>query len=269
MTSVTALRLLARLESSMNETLLKTQEWRRIGPFRAYFDSLSELIWLNYATPVATLDNQRNIRIAITDLRAEFSRRHRRLRFEFIEPLWPELAAILQRQGLVLQARQSLMICTLAGLIPRQSRELRIHELGADSDDAALAAFLRVSAEAFADGGIPPPGSLQSVQRLRVELQCGARRAVMGFVGDEPAGVAALCPMGSVAELVGVATLPRFRRGGVATILSTRLAAEFLRGGGEAVWLSANDATAQTAYRAIGFSDAGVYANYIDPPTTV
>lgn len=255
---------LRKLESAANDTLLRTREWCDIGPFRAYFDALSDLIWLNYAAPIATLSSERGIRRAMGELRDEFAQRRRRLRFEFIEPLWPELPAILVQQGLVLQAQQLLMICTLDDLQLRDAGEIRIREIRATHDDATLAMFERVAAEGFVDAGAMAPSSSASRTRLRVELQSGARRAVIGYIGDEPAGVAALSPMGAVAELVGVATRPRFRRRGVASLLSTYLAAEFFRHGGDVVWLLAGDAVAQATYRTSGFADAGVYANYIE-----
>jgi ribosomal protein S18 acetylase RimI-like enzyme len=87
----------------------------------------------------------------------------------------------------------------------------------------------------------------------------------MGWFGDRPAGVAALSPTESVGELVGVATLPEFRRRGVASALSSKLVADHFHNGGDIAWLSAEDAAAQAMYRTIGFIDAGIYANYIAP----
>jgi ribosomal protein S18 acetylase RimI-like enzyme len=255
---------LKQIESGARVSLLKTLEFAEFGPFCAYFDPLSDLIWLNYAAPVWAIDDSRQVRSAVRDLRAEFGRRVRRLRFEFIQAIWPSLPEMLLREGLILQAEQPLMICTPQTFRLHELPELRIHRLSAGDDDALLATFDRVTQSGFADLGVPN-SSDESRRRLRIDLQSDARRGVMGWIGDEPAGVAALSPMGSTAELVGVSTLAKFRRRGVARALSSHLIAEHFAQGREVAWLSANDAIAQGAYRCIGFHDAGVYANYVDP----
>ena len=141
---------------------------------------------------------------------------------------------------------------------------MRITILAADDSDASLDAFIRVSAEVFGRGSLPHELAEQRA-RLRIELQAGARRAVMGCIGDRPAGVAALTPAESVGELVGVATLPEFRRRGIASTLCGKLVSDHFQAGGDIAWLSAEDAAAQAMYRTIGFNDAGIYANYILP----
>jgi ribosomal protein S18 acetylase RimI-like enzyme len=255
---------LKQIESGARVSLLKTREFAEFGPFCAYFDPLSDLIWLNYAAPVWGIENARQVRAAVKDLRAEFARRQRRLRFEFIQSLWPALPEMLLREGLTLQAEQPLMICTPRTFQPSTCAELRIHELSAKDPDSLLGTFDQVAQEGFGHPAISNSPE-ESRRRLRTELQSDARRGVIGWIGDEPAGIAALSPMGSTAELVGVATLTPFRRRGVARALCSHLIAAHFARGKDVAWLSANDHVAQGAYRGIGFGDAGVYANYIDP----
>jgi predicted GNAT family acetyltransferase len=258
--------LLRQIESAARVSLLKTREFVDFGPFCAYFDSLSDLIWLNYAAPVGSIENEREVRSAMRDLRSEFARRGRRLRFEYIQPLWPGLGEILVRHGLAVQAEQPLMICSPQTFIPRPPDELRIAELTSTDDDKAMEVFERVAFEGFADQH-PPIPSEQSHQRLREGLRSGMRRAVIGWIEHEAAGVASISPMGSTAELVGVTTLPRFRRRKIASTLSSYLVAGHFKKGGEVAWLSANDAIARAAYQTIGFQDAGIYSNYMAPET--
>ena len=90
------LDLLRKLESAANRAMNRTRRWIDVGAFRAYFDETSDLIWLNYATPYQTLGNEAETRSDIAALRKEFAARRRKLRFEFIEPLWPGVAAMLR-----------------------------------------------------------------------------------------------------------------------------------------------------------------------------
>src|SRR5207248_652003 len=103
--------------------------------------------------------------------------------------------------------------------------DLRIHRLSPTDDDALLATFDQTTQSGFAELGVLK-SSDETRRRLRIDLQSDVRRGVIGWIGDEPAGVAALSPMGSTAELVGVTTVPAFRRRGVARALSSHLLAE-------------------------------------------
>jgi ribosomal protein S18 acetylase RimI-like enzyme len=256
------LDLLHRLELAANRAMSRTRKWVDVGAFRAYFDETSDLIWLNYAAPIQTLGSEAQTSGDVAALKKEFKRRRRTLRFEFIEPLWPGLGAMLRAAGLRLEAAQPLMICSPATARRRNTDQLRIQSLNANDPDASLDMFVQVSALAF--GRDCPLHKLAELRvRLRIELQAGARRALMGWIGNEPTGVAALSPTESVGELVGVATLPNFRRRGVASALSSHLVFDHFHRGGDVVWLSAEDAAAQEMYRTIGFADAGIYANYI------
>ena len=255
---------LRQIESAAHIALRRTFESVEIGPFCAYFDPLSDLIWLNYAAPMKPMKDGAAFRVAMGSLRAEFAQRRRRLRFEFIQSLWPELPAMLVREGLVLQAEQPLMICSTDAFRRRDANDLQIHELRAEDDEPTLTIFQCTAAAGF-DAEVESTG--ESRRRLRIELQSDARRGVIGFSDGEPVGVAALSPMGQTAELVGVTTLPRFRRRGVASALSSHLLASHFAGGKSAAWLSAGDEIARAVYRGLGFVDAGVYANYIAPET--
>src|SRR2546429_8081160 len=132
---------LKQIDSGARLSLLKTREFAEIGPFCAYFDPLSDLIWLNYAAPVWPIENPRQVRAAVKELRAEFARRERRLRFEFIQALWPTLPDLLLREGLIVQAEQPLMICTPHTFLPHELSGLRIRRLNPTDDDALLATF--------------------------------------------------------------------------------------------------------------------------------
>jgi ribosomal protein S18 acetylase RimI-like enzyme len=256
------LDLLRRLELAGNRAMSRTRTWVDVGAFRAYFDETSDLIWLNYAAPIQTLGNETETRRDITALKKEFKRRRRKLRFEFIEPLWPGLGAMLRAAGLRLEAAQPLMICSLATARRKKPDALRIQTLHSDDLDGVLDTFIHVSALGFGSDW-PPRDLAEQRARLRIELHADARRAVMGWIGNQPAGVAALSPTESVGELVGVATLPNFRRRGTASALSGHLVFDHFHRGGEVVWLSAEDAVAQAMYGTIGFADAGIYANYV------
>jgi ribosomal protein S18 acetylase RimI-like enzyme len=254
--------LLRRLELASNRAMSRTRKWVDVGAFRAYFDETSDLIWLNYAAPIQILGSETQTKRDVAALKKEFKRRQRKLRFEFIESLWPGLGTMLRTSGLRLEAAQPLMICSPATARRKKPADIRIQPLNENDQDGVLDTFVQLSASAFGRD-CPPHELAEQRTRLRIELHAGARRAVMGWIENHPAGVAALSPTESAGELVGVATLPKFRRRGVASSLSSHLTLDHFHRGGQVVWLSAEDAAAQAMYRTIGFTDAGIYANYI------
>jgi ribosomal protein S18 acetylase RimI-like enzyme len=67
---------------------------------------------------------------------------------------------------------------------------------------------------------------------------------------------------GGVAELAGVATLPAFRRRGLAADISAKMLERHFTAGGKLAWLSAAEA-GLGCYRSIGFKEIGSQVNYI------
>jgi len=74
-----------------------------VGPFRALIDGDNDTVWLNYAVPVGSLDDEVIVAEALEELRRVFVAYQRQRRFEFNALLWPGLVTILERLGLTLQ----------------------------------------------------------------------------------------------------------------------------------------------------------------------
>jgi predicted GNAT family acetyltransferase len=92
-------------------------------------------------------------------------------------------------------------------------------------------------------------------------LRDGSTLAAIGTCDGIAAGVAAVQMGGGSAELVGVATLPAFRRRGVATAVCATLLEAYFAGENSLCWLSAA-AYAAPVYRRLGFVPIGNQLNY-------
>jgi ribosomal protein S18 acetylase RimI-like enzyme len=86
-------------------------------------------------------------------------------------------------------------------------------------------------------------------ERLRAHLTVMA----VAMVDGRPVGVGSHQPVGEVSEVVGVATLPAFRRRGIAAALTSELVRDALKGGAEIVFLSAGSASIARVYERAGF----------------
>jgi ribosomal protein S18 acetylase RimI-like enzyme len=222
---------------------------------------VNALVWLNYAMPDGPLDDVKRVGDAVGRLREDFQSRDRVLRFEFIGEMWPTLPSALEDAGLVVQAVQPLMACGPRDFRPFLSSVVQVAMLGAVDRDL-LAIVLDVQARGFGDG--PSSPTSEAVDRVARDI-VGERRCVaLGTIEGEPAGAGALTVNGDTAEVVGVATLPEFRRRGVAASVCSQLVDEYFKRGGEVAWLSAADEDVQKVYEKIGFRVVGSLLNYID-----
>ena len=265
------LTLLRSIETSANAAAAFGRIVTNTGPLRGFVDLASPLIWLNYAIPVRETATPEETLDAVGELRQTFREHGRTLRFEFIDLLWPDLPLLLERAGLIFQASQPMMTCDVHTFRPYAAPDVTatVHTMLSASSD--LAAYLQIGREGFGD---EPTASLEAIDReitaLREGIGSGSMRCATAIVDGQAVGVgcivsAAGVQTGNIGELAGVATLPAYRRRGVARTLSSVLTAEYLREGGRIVWLSAGDAAAEAAYARIGFTTIARRLNYIDP----
>jgi ribosomal protein S18 acetylase RimI-like enzyme len=232
-----------------------------VGPFRACFDPSTDLIWLNYAVPVWALGSTADTQAQLSQLRTLFHEHARRMRFEFIDGIWPRLTEELERFGLTLQMRVPLMWATPESFVPCLREGISVRLVQAH-ETSMLAKFHAVQQRSF--GGGEAAATDAEIAQLQHQIANGFWRCAVAEIEGELAGVGTLVLTNTVAELAGVGTLPEFRRRGVAAALSSYLVARQFEWGGELVWLSAADALAQTVYEKIGFRVLGEQLHYIE-----
>lgn len=182
--------------------------------------------------------------------------------FEWVAETSPSLRAAVEAAGLHVHAHP-LMVLDRAAVRAPAHPDVRL--LGAD--DPLLTAAVTVPALAFADPGtavgqagpaeltaaMAGPEAAERAARVSGMLTSG-RTAIAAAVRD---GVV-LCsgqynPVGDVAEVVGVGTLPSARRQGLALGVTAALVAEALERGARTVFLSAGDEDVARVYERIGF----------------
>ena len=257
--------ILERIETDTARTLRAEREAVEIPPFLAAFHRTDDMIWLNYAIPIAPTADPAAVQSALPRLREEFHRRKRVLRFEYLAARHATLAGHLEAAGLARQLAAPLMVCSAAdvcAIAPPPGFDLCRLEAGAPEAD--LADFRRAGKQGFGDtaAAVQP----FEIEELRDALRLGRWRCLLARHQGAAVGVGTFCTGNS--ELAGVATLPQFRRHGVAAAVSSGLLVEHFAAGGNWAWLSAADEVARALYRKVGFQDGGVQLNYMDgrPP---
>ncbi len=236
----------------------RNREVLDIGAFHLMITPGSDSLWANFAVPTHGAFTSKDVELMV----AEFGARDRVPRLEILRDLWPALPPLLEQCGFKCDMTLPMMICPADSF--RQPPTIhRAELLSADGD---LAPALVVEQIAFGNPGSP-------VDEARIERRRKSMRSGNLFVGlarneGIPASSALLMVEGQVAELAGVGTLPEFRGKRLAGDASAIAMARFFESGGSLVWLSAADDSAFSAYRRIGFTQAGHQVNYSLPRQT-
>ncbi len=264
MSEATSLIALARkLEQSISLAPAPTApgvESVRSGAFRAWFNAHTDNPQLNYAMPVTPIEPAL-LSAAVERLRVLFASRARKVRIEFVEELWPGLAETLQQAGLHLQACEPLMACASSEFVPAEAGDVNVRRLSAADSDADLATYLHIADERPADGSRPV--GREAIEVLRETLRIGEETSVIGTIDGRPAAVGRwIAQADGLGEIVGIVTLPEFRRRGAAASIVSALLRGVFASGRDTAWLNADNEQARSVYAKLGFRSIGSLLNY-------
>lgn len=250
--------LLRQIELCTTRSIAAGRDVTAVGGFLAALHPTTDLIWLNFAVP--SPDQAEDLRPEDVDgLRRLFHEKGRRLRLEYFEALWPDLGRLLEAKGLVVEGRMPLMICGAGDFKRFAAENVAVCELRAEVDDAEIAEFLKTAKAGFGvDSRVEPHEILEQ----RQYLETGVYRCAYVQLQGKMVGVGTLAQVNN--ELAGIATLPEFRRRGVAATVSSHLLEQHFGAGRTYAWLSAGGNVAQAVYEKVGFRTAGVQLNYIE-----
>lgn len=181
--------------------------------------------------------------------------------FEWIDDLVPSLGVAAQTSGL------RVARCPLLVLEEGSRRDARVTILGAESPLLTQARAVAQLAFAPADANEPVGPAQRDIAARAIDPASldGDRRAIrdgrfivaVAIDGGGAVACGSVQHDGSVAEVVGVATLPTHRRRGLAGAITATLSAEARSRGMRTVFLSAGDEEAARVYERVGFRRIG------------
>jgi GNAT superfamily N-acetyltransferase len=243
--------LLERLQSSVLEVAGRGgRERLRIQPFTAFVDHVRTLKYFSFALPDPGV--AADAAPALPLLREAFAARDRTARIEHFEALSPDLAGILEAAGWALSERLPLMVCAPADhAAPPAPDGLAIETVGPESSDELITVYHIAMRTGFGDD---EPVTEALIERFRSVPSF----AVAGRLDGRLVGTANCTrPALGVVEVGGVATLPEYRRRGVAGALTAAAVSAAFAAGAELAWLTAADQHAGRIYERAGFRVAG------------
>ena len=245
--------LLERVVANVLAAAAAGREVIDCGPFRAFLSYDTDMIYLNYAVPVAPCEDWGQ---ALRALREVFVLRKRRPRLEYFPGLWPDLLPALQAAGYAVELEAPFMLLTPSELVVPPSTGARVQLLNPTDPTSDFMTMYEVGAKGF---GMAFSEDLAATEaRARAQLDDGVFLAALSWWEGQGAACGSLSCSGEVAELAGVATLPELRRRGLASELCHRLMEAGFAQGLTLVWLAAANVAACRVYEALGFQHGGV-----------
>jgi len=185
--------------------------------------------------------------------------------FEWVEDITPDLAPVLEEVGLVVH-RHPLLVLRQPSW-PADPKGIRVRMAG--SDDAALPGLRATLDLGFAHGGTAR-GDIGANERDAAinpddpglaswRTRTGQGLLALAVAEDRtgPVGGGLHVPRDGVTELAGIATLPAYRRRGIAAAVTAQLVADALERGVEICFLSAESEEVARIYGRIGFERVG------------
>jgi ribosomal protein S18 acetylase RimI-like enzyme len=254
----------------MNELFSQLQDYQRKAaaatknvypcpPFHLYLHPTDSFRFYNYAIPDHPIEE-----LAPQELDAlekAFAARERVLRFEFLHESTPRLRDLLDALGVPLESENPLLVCRpdTWTAVP-QPPGLEVRRLTPESPDEDLAADINVANRGF--GGEGHEATPERIADLRRRLGAGSQY-FLALINGQPAGVGAYTvPLDGMTELVGIATLPEFRRRGIAAAVTAEMTRYAFSGGVSTAFLTAADDDASRVYQRSGYRRIGTGLAY-------
>jgi GNAT superfamily N-acetyltransferase len=248
---------LHQVEEHARRVAARGREEVIVGPFAALFHPAPEP-WLSMAVPIGPLGSAEELAEPIAALAAAFAARGRLLRVELCAGLWPTLPPALERAGLHSETEAPLLLGTPDGFRPRQRPDVQVRWVDSEAELPFLGSLMKRGFEA--EGKIEP----DEVAALAEAHAAGTRYAI-AHLDALPSASGCSSPIGAVAELAALSTVPAQRGRGVGAALASFLAEQHFAAGGELVWISAGDDACYGLFSALGFIDAGLRRTFTAP----
>ena len=183
--------------------------------------------------------------------------------FEWIDEVSPEMGEAAAQAGLVIAEHPLLLLDGPPRPPQEPADDVEIQLVTADDDLATIGSIARL---AFSHVGtsVGPVGAdelrLLAAERAhepteleRERIRTGAVVTAVAVADGVTAAVGSHLPVGDTTEVVGVGTLPAFRRRGLGRAVTRFLAEDARRRGAETIWLSAGDDEIASMYASLGF----------------
>jgi ribosomal protein S18 acetylase RimI-like enzyme len=266
--------ILRRIDDYMDAVPRAAARAEDLGPLRLFVKTQAEG-WPYYARPVPgageiTGEDVARMRARQRDLGVPEA-------FEWVVEVTPSLAAAAEATGLEVLTHPLLMLShdDLRPVAPPPGFTVRLADLQDDPAQVAAVAMAGFDAPGTAVGEDSPDAvsrheaTISDATRAykRGRLERGVTVPVVAEMSGRLVAVGFHQPVATMSEIVGVATLPAFRRRGLAAAITSALTADAFARGVDTVVLSAGDDDIARVYERVGFLRVGLVGG-AEPPAS-
>lgn len=251
--------LISALQDYQRKAAAATKRVYACPPFHLYLNPTDGFRYFNYAIPDHPIEALS--REELDALAREFEAHDRTLRFEFIHEYTPQLRRLLDALAVPLEGENPLLVCRPDTWtdVPRLAG-LEVRRLTPESTDEDIAANINVGSRGFGEEG--RDATPERVADLRRRLDAGGEY-FLALLEGEPAGVGAyMIPLDGMTEVVGIATLPEYRRRGIAAVVTAEITRHAFEQGVRTAFLTAADDDASRVYQRSGYRRIGTGLAY-------
>jgi GNAT superfamily N-acetyltransferase len=254
--------LINRLQAYLRQSAAGQYRSVAVAPFTIFLHAETAFRFFNYAIPDRPVGG--NLESVLDEVRAVFLQHQRRPRFEFIEAFAPELGPALQMAGFVEEYRGQFMICTPATFrAPTAVPGRVVRPIDAFVSMGVITDYIKTQRQGFDPTNLSEVSD-DDVNGFRRNL--GDGRAFLGYCQGEPVAVAQYStPIDRITEVIGVTTLPAFRRQGYGAMMTAAAVRDAFAQGVEMVCLSAADEPTGRVYESVGFEPCATVLAYALP----
>lgn len=246
--------LIERIQSQLRASAAAIYEAVVVPPFTCFVNPDDANRGYNYAIPDEPITGDPGQ--PLDDLAAFYRSRERSPRFEFLEAYAPRLSTALEKRGYRLEMRSYLMTCIQnEAITPSPIPGVSIRPLTDASPLADFQALMTVQSRSFGAADALPATAVDA-ENFRGRF--AASTFFVAALDGEVVSVGAFTPPSDgVTEVVGIATLPNYRRRGIAGLLTSQIARHAFGQGVDLAFLTAGDEAAGRVYGQVGFQSAG------------
>jgi GNAT superfamily N-acetyltransferase len=257
------LELLHRIDAYLDAVPRRVTRTEMVGPFTLFVQQGNG--WRYYARPTpgagdVTPDDVETVRQRQRSLAQPEA-------IEWIVELAPSVGPASTDAGLDVVEHPLMHVPGGAFRAARVPPGVRLEVVGPDQDLALIHAVASIGFAAPGTSvGKAGPEALDAaadavtdgvVASAREQLATGNTVTMAAWTDGSPVAIGSHNPCGEVTEIVGVATLPAYRRRGLAAAVTGALVEDALSRGVRVVCLSADDETVGRVYARLGFETVG------------
>jgi GNAT superfamily N-acetyltransferase len=257
------LELLHRIDTYLDEVPRRVTRTEQVGPFTLFIQQGNG--WRYYARPTPGISE-------VTPGDVDVVRRRQRTlpqpeAIEWVVELVPTVGPASTEAGLDVIEHPLMHVPAGAFRSATVPGGVRLEAVSPDDDVALVHAVASIGfaapgtavgrAGAEALDGAADAVSDGIVASAREQLAIGNTVTMAAWAEGSPVAIGSHNPCGGVTEIVGVATLPAYRRRGLAAGITSALVEDALSRGIQIVCLSADDGTVARVYARLGFETVG------------